>query len=119
MQVQQLDYHQECNILLRYKLFLLQPLQTQELCELLLLYVELVYLSLLEIIHTQNFLKVPQHNKLVHHLHKVLKLNLPPLLSYTICYHYLLKLPFLVNPLFFFFEFLDVALLQCIDAQLE
>ena len=40
-------------------------------------------------------------------------------LRYTIYYHYLLELPFLVNHLFFFFEFQDAVLLQCIDVQLE
>ena len=66
MQDQQLDFHQEYNRLLHYKLSLLQLLQTLVLCELHLQCVELIYLNLLEIIHILNFLMDLLHLSLIH-----------------------------------------------------
>ena len=70
-----------------------------------------------EIIHTLSFLKVPQHNKQEHHLHMGQGLIHQLPLSYTICYHYLLIHPSLVDLLFFFFVSLDVVQSQYIDVQ--
>ena len=119
MLVLQLDFHLEYNKLHRYKLFLLLPHQKLELYVLRLLCVGQVYLNLLEIIHILSLLKVHQHNMLELHLLKDLILNHQLPLSYTIDYHCPLKLPFQVNPLFFFFEFQDAVLSQCIDVLQE